>query len=99
MWTGRPDLRKWKAVVQTLREPKRELTITMVGKYVDLTESYKSIHEALVHGGAAIRAKVNIPMHYNTFDVIKADASEFVAKIEKTGGMAAVIEPGGTYEL
>ena len=60
MWTGRPDLRKWEAVVDTLRNPKREITITMVGKYVDLTESYKSLNEALVHGGIPIGAKVNI---------------------------------------
>ncbi len=60
MWTGRPDLRKWEEVVQTLREPKLELTITMVGKYVDLTESYKSLNEALVHGGIPTGARVKI---------------------------------------
>ncbi|MFP6629153.1 MAG: CTP synthase [Myxococcota bacterium] len=60
MWTGRPDLRKWESVVQVLRDPKQELTVTMVGKYVDLTESYKSLNEALVHAGIPIGAKVNI---------------------------------------
>jgi CTP synthase len=60
MWTGRPDLRKWEKVVQTLHEPKSELSITMVGKYVDLTESYKSLNEALVHGGIPLGARVKI---------------------------------------
>ena len=60
MWTGRPDLRKWESVVKTLHEPKRELTVTMVGKYVDLTESYKSLNEALVHAGVPLGARVNI---------------------------------------
>jgi CTP synthase len=60
MWTGRPDLRKWEDVVDTLRNPEREITITMVGKYVDLTESYKSLNEALVHGGIPLGARVNI---------------------------------------
>jgi len=60
MWTGRPDLRKWEAVVETLRHPRRVITITMVGKYVDLTESYKSLNEALVHAGIPLGARVDI---------------------------------------
>ncbi len=56
------------------------------------------IADAVVAAGM-LSAKVNIPMHYNTFDVIKADPSEFAGKVEKTGGKVAVIDPGGTYEL
>ncbi len=60
MWTGQPDLRQWERLIEAQRNPENEITIVMVGKYVDLTESYKSLNEALVHGGMAIRAKVNI---------------------------------------
>ncbi len=44
-------------------------------------------------------AKVNIPMHYDTFDLIKADASEFAAKVEARGGKVAIVKPGSTYNL
>ncbi len=60
IWTGQPDLGPWHAVVQVLKNPEREITIAMVGKYVDLTESYKSLNEALYHGGIANRARVRI---------------------------------------
>ena len=60
MWTGQPDLRQWEKLVDAQRNPESEVTIIMVGKYVDLTESYKSLNEALVHGGMALRSKVKI---------------------------------------
>jgi CTP synthase len=60
MWTGHPDLRQWERLMEAQNNPVTEVTIIMVGKYVDLTESYKSLNEALVHGGIAGRAKVNI---------------------------------------
>ncbi len=60
MWTGRPDLRRWEELVGTLRNPSNDVTIAMVGKYVDLTESYKSLNEALVHGGVSHESRVTI---------------------------------------
>ena len=62
IWTGSPDLRRWESVVHSIRNPEREVQIAMVGKYVDLTESYKSLNEALYHGGIPDRTKVTI--HY-----------------------------------
>ncbi len=44
-------------------------------------------------------AGVNIPMHYNTFEIIRADPTEFVSKVESTGGKAVVVAPGETYEI
>jgi L-ascorbate metabolism protein UlaG (beta-lactamase superfamily) len=44
-------------------------------------------------------AKVNIPMHYKTFDVIEADPAEFVKKVEAGGGKAVVVDPGGTFDV
>jgi len=60
IWTGRPDLRVWEDVIQRAKNPEGEITIGMVGKYVELTESYKSLNEALFHAGYANRIQVNI---------------------------------------
>ncbi|MEZ4278000.1 MAG: CTP synthase [Myxococcota bacterium] len=60
MWTGRPDLRHWERLYNVQRNPEKVITIGMVGKYVDLTESYKSLNEALYHGGFACAAEVRI---------------------------------------
>ncbi len=49
--TGPPDLRQWDAMVQKIKYPKHEVSICLVGKYIGLKESYKSLSEALVHGG------------------------------------------------
>jgi CTP synthase len=60
IWTGRPDLSSWEELIHRATNPDAEVTIAMVGKYVDLTESYKSLNEALYHGGFAHKARVNI---------------------------------------
>jgi CTP synthase len=60
IWTGRPSLRPWEDIVQRAAHPEREVSIAMVGKYVDLRESYKSLNEALYHAGFAHRARVRI---------------------------------------
>ncbi len=60
IWTGQPNLSRWEEVVKRIREPERSVRIAMVGKYVELTESYKSLNEALHHAGIAHSAKVEI---------------------------------------
>jgi CTP synthase len=60
MWTGRPDLRHWERLFDRQKNPERTIKIGMVGKYVDLTESYKSLNEALYHGGFACGGEVRI---------------------------------------
>lgn len=60
MWTSSPNVSQWSGVVEKIRHPKNEVTIGMVGKYMDLTESYKSVNEAIVHGGIANNCKVNV---------------------------------------
>lgn len=61
IWTGSPSLSKWEQFSSILKEPKNGIIkIAMVGKYVDLTESYKSLNEALTHSGVANNAKVEI---------------------------------------
>jgi CTP synthase len=60
IWTGQPDLERWTRVVHLLKNPEERIRIAMVGKYVDLTESYKSMNEALAHAGVAHEAAVEI---------------------------------------
>jgi CTP synthase len=60
IWTKAPDLTSWKRIVKRIREPASETTIAIVGKYVELTESYKSLSEALIHGGIATDCRVNL---------------------------------------
>jgi CTP synthase len=60
IWTGAPHLEKWEEVVQRIRNPRDQILVGMVGKYVELIESYKSLNEALAHGGIANECAVNI---------------------------------------
>jgi len=58
VWTGAPHLEKWEELVQRIKSPKETVLVGMVGKYVDLVESYKSLNDALVHGGLANECRV-----------------------------------------
>lgn len=58
--SDRPNLRGWEHIVRTLKNPSKSVRIAVVGKYVDLKESYKSLHEAIVHGGIANSSEVEI---------------------------------------
>jgi len=60
IWTKAPDLGPWQRIVKRVKEPTGETTIAIVGKYVDLTESYKSLAEALIHGGIGNDCRVNL---------------------------------------
>ncbi len=60
IWTKQPDLTDWERIVKRVKEPAGETTIAIVGKYVDLKESYKSLSEALIHGGIANDCRVNL---------------------------------------
>ncbi len=55
-----PDLSAWEEICRRIREPKSEVRIAMVGKYVELQDAYKSVHEALIHGGVASDVRVRI---------------------------------------
>ena len=58
IWTRQPQLEPWEELVTRIKNPKDRVEIGIVGKYVDLRESYKSLHEALVHGGMANEVQV-----------------------------------------
>jgi len=81
------DLTNWRQLVDALVHPEHEVNIAMVGKYVDLTESYKSLSEALTHAGIHTRSKVVI--HYVDSEAVERDG---VACLED---MDAVLVPGG----
>ena len=60
IWTGRPHLDAWENVVDRFLRPAHDVTIAIVGKYVNLTDSYKSLNEALYHGGIANDCRVHL---------------------------------------
>ena len=60
IWTRAPQLDDWEEVVRRFKSPKHKVNIAIVGKYVDLTESYKSLNEALYHGGIANECEVQL---------------------------------------
>ena len=60
IWTKAPDLSAWERIVERVKHPSESISIAIVGKYVDLTESYKSLAEALIHGGIANDCRVNL---------------------------------------
>ena len=88
VWTRRPDISAWERIVQTVKEPKDECTIAVVGKYVDLIESYKSLNEALTHGGLANESKVNL--EYIDAEEIEKEGAEKILR-----GAHGILVPGG----
>jgi CTP synthase len=60
MWTGAPNLARWQKVVQVAKTARESVRIAVVGKYVDLADSYKSLNEALAHGGFANECRVEL---------------------------------------
>jgi len=60
MWTGTPKLSRWKKIVAVAKSPKERVRIAVVGKYVDVVDSYKSLNEALTHGGLANECAVEL---------------------------------------
>lgn len=60
MWTPSPRLDRWKRLVERFQNPQDSITIGMIGKYVQVIDAYKSLHEALIHGGIANNVKVEI---------------------------------------
>lgn len=60
IWTKAPDLTTWENIIRRVKDPAAETTIAIVGKYVELTESYKSLSEALIHGGIGNDCQVNL---------------------------------------
>ncbi len=60
MWTAAPNLNNWEHTVSVARDAEKTATIAVIGKYVDLTDSYKSLNESLAHGGIANQCKIDL---------------------------------------
>jgi CTP synthase len=85
---GSPDLSEWEKVVDAHKNPESAVTIAMVGKYTELTDSYKSLNEALIHGGIQTKTKVNLV--YVDAEQIEKQGAEYWLK-----NVDAILVPGG----
>jgi CTP synthase len=86
--TGPPNLRNWDILVQKIKRPRHEVTIALVGKYVESRESYKSLSEALVHGG--LRDETSIKIHWvESGEIEKNGPERLLADVD------GVLIPGG----
>ena len=88
-----PNLARWHDIVDRYQNPEGEVTIAVVGKYVGLPDAYKSLNEALVHGGMANRVKVNIS--WIDAEIFEKEDSEIAALLEPMHG---ILVPGGFGE-
>jgi len=90
METGVADLSEWEKVIFDMNHPDGEVTVAMVGKYVNLTESYKSLSEALIHAGMHTRTRVHI--RYVDSEVIEREGTGSLDNVD------AILVPGGFGE-
>jgi CTP synthase len=88
IWTRAPKLRDWERLVERIKNPKNSVTIAIVGKYIHLRESYKSLNEALFHGGIANDCKVSL-------DFVDSEALEESSCRQRLEGADGILVPGG----
>jgi CTP synthase len=91
IWTGAPNLGQWQKIVESLDRPKHTSRIGIVGKYVNVWDSYKSITESLIHAGIHNHAKVDIALIDST-EVTESNVAELLGQCD------GVIVPGGFGE-
>lgn len=89
--TPEPDLTDWRNLITIKENPQQELTIAVVGKYIQLGDSYKSLNEALVHGGFAHNAKIHI--EFIDSELIEGYDDEELAS--RLSGINGILVPGG----
>jgi CTP synthase len=90
IWTGQPNLSQWRRLVKTAQNPRVSVNVAVVGKYVNLVDSYKSLHEAIAHGAIANEARVHI-------DYVDAEELE-KGTPARLASAHAIIIPGGFGE-
>lgn len=91
IWSKEPDMEAWERVRDIIRHPDHEVNIALVGKYVKLHESYKSLIESLNHGGYANKSRVKL--HYIDSEELESLDSEGIAKV--LDPMDGILVPGG----
>ncbi len=89
MWTSNPNVGPWEEIAQKIHNPKKTVTIGVVGKYVELKESYKSLNEALFHGGIANDCKVQLQF-IDAEEMMKTQSVEETLK-----AVDGILVPGG----
>jgi len=88
IWSRAPELTGWEKVVHRLKSPQTEVEIGLVGKYVDLTESYKSLNEALIHGGIGNDCRVHLK-HIDSEEIERIGAAPVLEGLD-----AILVAPG-----
>ncbi len=91
IWTKQPDLSAWEELAERIRNPKGEVTIGIVGKYVHLTDSYKSLNEALHHGGIAN----DVSVHLKFIEAEDLEENDDLTALKDVDG---ILVPGGFGE-
>jgi CTP synthase len=86
-----PDLSRWRRIVETVRAPEGEVRIAVVGKYTNLLDSYKSLAEALAHGGIANKVRVQL-------DWVDSEVFEKPHSVQQLDGVHGILVPGGFGE-
>jgi len=81
IWSRAPELTGWEKVVHRLKSPQAEVEIGLVGKYVDLVESYKSLNEALIHGGIGNECRVNLH-HIDSEEIEKRGPAALLSEMD-----------------
>ncbi len=95
IWTGAPNLKAWERIAETIHHPKNgTVKVAMVGKYVELTESYKSLTEALKHSGFANDCAVEIT-YVDSEEIEKEGAEAVITRAGNETGIHAILIPGG----
>ncbi|MEN9528253.1 MAG: synthase [Pseudomonadota bacterium] len=88
IWTAQPNLEDWNRIIERLEKPRHNLRVAVVGKYLGVRDSYKSLYEALTHGGIANEAAVEI-VGLDSEQISSANAHELLGEFD------AIIVPGG----
>ena len=88
---GKPDLERWQRIADAIRQPEGTVRIAVVGKYTNLLDSYKSLAEALTHGGIANRVRVRL-------DWVDSEVFEQPGTVQRLEGVNGILVPGGFGE-
>jgi len=90
IWSARPDVSKWRDMVDTLKNSTQEVNIGVVGKYMDWHDSYKSLSESLIHGGVANKVKTKV--HYIESETLEKGNTDALRTMD------GILVPGGFGE-
>ena len=88
IWTRQPVLDRWREITDRIQHSQKRVTVGVVGKYIDLVDAYKSLHESLLHGGLAHRVKVDL--RYIDSEEIEERGAECLLE-----GVDSILVPGG----